>query len=148
MKHVLIIMMLFLAAGCQSANIASVADSEPWVELFDGKTLSGFHQLGGQAKYSVKDGQIVGETVLNTPNSFLCTDQLYSDFILALEFKVDPKLNSGVQIRSNSFPEYNSGRVHGYQIEIDPSKRAFSGAIYDEGRRGWLNRLSNIWMHR
>jgi hypothetical protein len=122
-------------------SIVPVFAAEPWVELFDGKTLSGWHQLGGQAKYSVKDGQIIGETVPGTPNSFLCTKQFYSDFILALEFKVDPKLNSGIQIRSNSFPEYDSGRVHGYQVEIDPSDRAFTAGIFDEARRGWLYKL-------
>ena len=35
-----------------------------------------------------------------------------------------------------------AGRVHGYQVEIDPSKRAWSAGIYEEGRRGWLNDLS------
>ncbi|MBL7105999.1 MAG: DUF1080 domain-containing protein [Phycisphaerae bacterium] len=124
-------------------SIVPVFADEPWIQLFDGKTLSGFHQLGGKAKYSVKDGQIIGKTVLDTPNSFLCTRQFYSDFILALEFKVDSKLNSGIQIRSNSFPEYNNGRVHGYQVEIDPSDRAFTGGIYDEARRGWLNTLED-----
>ncbi|MHC4502438.1 MAG: 3-keto-disaccharide hydrolase [Planctomycetota bacterium] len=85
--------------------------------------------------------QVVGTTVKRTPNSFLCTKKHYSDFILELEFKVDPKLNSGVQIRSNSMQSYKNGRVHGYQVEIDPSKRAWSAGIYDEGRRGWLNNL-------
>lgn len=70
----------------------------------------------GAKPYAVEDGQIVGKTVLKTPNSFLCTKQFYSDFILELEFKVDPKLNSGIQIRSNSFPEYQDGRVHGYHV--------------------------------
>ena len=114
---------------------------EPWKDLFDGKTLTGWEQKGGQAKYTITDGAIVGSTVLNTPNSFLCTKQFYSDFILELEVKVDSRLNSGIQIRSNSFPEYDNGRVHGYQIEIDPSKRAWSGGIYDEAGRGWLNNL-------
>jgi hypothetical protein len=122
-------------------SIVPAFAAEPWVELFDGKTLNGWHQVGGEAKYSIEDGQIVGETVLDTPNSFMCTKQFYSDFILALEFKVDSKLNSGVQIRSNSFPEYDSGRVHGYQIEIDPSERAFTAGIYDEAGRGWLYKL-------
>ncbi|RKY12156.1 MAG: DUF1080 domain-containing protein [Planctomycetota bacterium] len=140
-------MSLLIAGGCSEqqrvdSSQAQISE-EPWVELFDGKTLDGWHQLGGKANYSVKDGHIVGKTVLNTPNSFLCTKQHYSDFILELEFKVAPKLNSGVQIRSNSFPEYRNGRVHGYQVEIDPSERAWSGGIYDEGRRGWLNTLEN-----
>jgi hypothetical protein len=73
----------------------------------------------------------------------LCTKKHYSDFILELETKVDPSLNSGVQIRSNSLAEYQNGRVHGYQVEIDPSERAFSGGIYDEARRGWLNDLAD-----
>jgi hypothetical protein len=115
--------------------------TEPWTELFDGQTLQGWTQRGGQAVYTVRDGQIVGQTKLNTPNSFLCTHQFYSDFILELQFKVAPQLNSGIQIRSNSFPEYRNGCVHGYQVEIDPSDRSFSGGIYDEARRGWLYSL-------
>jgi hypothetical protein len=119
----------------------SIFAAEPWTSLFDGKTLKGWEQKGGKAKYAVEDGQIIGTTVLNTSNSFLCTKQFYSDFILELEFKVDDALNSGVQIRSNSFPEYNNRQVHGYQVEIDPSNRGWSGGIYDEGRRGWLATL-------
>jgi len=122
---------------------AAAADDEGFVPLFDGKTLDGFRQLGGKAKYTAVDGMIVGQSVPNTSNSFLCTEKMYSDFILELEFKVDPGLNSGVQIRSNSLPDYKNGRVHGYQVEIDSSSRAWSGGIYDEGRRGWLNNLAN-----
>ncbi len=47
-------------------------------------------------------------------------------------------MNSGIQIRSLSIPEYRNGVVHGYQVEIDPSKRGWSGGIYDEQARGWL----------
>ena len=81
---------------------------------------------------------IVGTSTPNTPNTFLCSDKMYGDFILELEYKVDPKLNSGIQIRSNSIASYRNGVVHGYQIEIDPSERAWSAGIYDEQRRGWL----------
>lgn len=114
-----------------------------WTPLFDGATLAGFTQRGGQASYRVEDGAIVGTTVPNTPNTFLCTDATYADFELELEFKVHPKLNSGVQIRSNSFPTYKGGVVFGYQVEIDPSERRFSGGIYDEARLGkWIQDLS------
>ena len=115
--------------------------AQEWVDLFNGKDLTGWVQRGGKAEYSVKDGAIVGSTVPNTPNSFLCTDKNYADFELELEFKVHPELNSGIQIRSNSLPDYKNGRVHGYQVEIDPSERAWSGGIYDESRRGWINDL-------
>lgn len=123
--------------GCSDKD----KDDTPWIYLFDGETLNGWNQKGGEATYEVRDGSIVGITVHDTPNSFLTTNELYSDFILELEYLVDSTMNSGIQIRSNSFPNYKDGRVHGYQIEIDPSKRAWSAGIYDEGRRGWLNPL-------
>ncbi|MBX3443912.1 MAG: DUF1080 domain-containing protein [Planctomyces sp.] len=138
---------------------AASAEEPVFQPLFDGQTLTGWTQRGGQAKYSVEDGAIVGRSVPNTPNSFLCTERDYGNFELLLEFQVDPALNSGVQIRSEHFDEPqtitvpdNGGektltiparRVHGYQVEIDPSERAWTGGIYDESRRGWLNDLKN-----
>lgn len=111
---------------------------EKWETLFNGKNLKGWKKLNGTAEYTVKDGIITGVSKINTPNTFLATEKLYGDFILELEFKVQDNLNSGIQFRSNSMKEYQNGRVHGYQFEIDPSPRAWSGGIYDEGRRGWL----------
>ena len=109
-----------------------------WTNLFNGEDFSGWKQLNGEAKYEIVDGIIVGTTVLNTPNSFLCTEKMYSDFILEVELLVEPDMNSGIQFRSESRQDYMNGRVHGYQCEVDPSERAWSGGIYDEARRGWL----------
>lgn len=126
------------------ACAAQAADKDAgFTALFNGKTLEGWKQLGGKAKYEVVNGEIVGSSVPNTSNSFLCTEKNYGNFILELEFLDDESLNSGVQVRSNSIPSYKNGQVHGYQVEIDPSARAWSGGIYDEGRRGWLNDLKN-----
>ena len=124
-------------------GVARAADDDGFVSLFDGKTLDGWIQRGGKAKYEVEDGAILGTTVLKTPNSFLCTPRNYDNFIFEVEFKADEGVNSGIQIRSNSLPDYKKGQVHGYQVEIDTSDRAWTGGIYDEGRRGWLNDLKN-----
>ena len=133
--------------------LASEDTKDGWGNLFNGKDFSGWTQKGGKATYTIEDGAIVGHSVANTPNSFMCTEKEYGDFILEYDFKVDPNLNSGVQIRSKYFEkpfiyEWNGEkikaplrRVHGYQIEIDPDpKRArmWSAGIYDESRRGWL----------
>jgi hypothetical protein len=126
-----------------SVNLITAQKNSGWVNLFNGKDLSGWIQRGGTAKYTVENGAIVGTTVADSPNSFLCTDKNYGDFILELELFVDTSMNSGIQIRSLSLPEYQNGRVHGYQVEIDPSKRGWSGGIYDEARRGWLYTLEN-----
>jgi hypothetical protein len=108
------------------------------INLFNGKDLKGWKVLNGKAKYEVKNGEIVGTTVHGEPNSFLVTEEVYGDFILSLEFKIDSGTNSGIQFRSESKPDYQNGRVHGYQMEIDPSARAWTGGIYDEARRLWL----------
>jgi hypothetical protein len=137
-------------ALCLLALLGAATQEDGWTELFNGRDLEGWVQRGGKAEYKVEDGAIVGTSVPTTPNSFLCTKQDYGDFILELEFKVHPQLNSGVQVRSQCFDEARTieaggktikvaaGRVHGYQVEIDPSARAYSGGIYDESRRGWL----------
>ena len=123
--------------------------------LCNGNDLDGWEQHGGKAEYTVRDGTVVGKTVADTPNSFLCTKRAYGDFVLELEFKVAPGMNSGVQFRSEVFDKERevlvdgkprkipADRVHGYQFEIDPSARAFTGGVYDEGRRGWLADLKN-----
>ncbi|NSL88748.1 DUF1080 domain-containing protein [Chitinophaga sp. Mgbs1] len=113
------------------------AQKAQWQTLFNGKDLKGWKQLGGKAIYQAENGQIVGTTVLETPNSFLTTEKEYGDFILELEFKLGKEFNSGIQFRSQSRPDYQNGRVFGYQMEIDPSDRKWSGGIYEEGRRGW-----------
>lgn len=131
------------------SGVATAAEPG-WSELFNGRDLGGWIQRGGKARYHVEAGQIVGTSVPNTGNSFLCTARNYTNFVLELEFRVATNLNSGIQVRSECFDQPKvirigdttvnvpPGRVHGYQIEIDPSPRAWTGGIYDEGRRGWL----------
>lgn len=130
-KTSLLILAVFFAA-------LPVISQQKWESLFNGKNLKGWKKLNGQAEYVVKDGIITGISKMNTPNTFLATEKIYGDFILELEYKVDNDLNSGIQFRSNSLKEYQNGRVHGYQCEIDPAPRAWSSGIYDEARRGWL----------
>ena len=133
-QKILIVLILFLPASL----LAQKKAASKWTNLFNGKDLKGWKQLNGKANYEVQNREIVGITVLGEPNSFLATEENFGDFILELEFKVDPAMNSGIQFRSESKAEYKDGRVHGYQYEIDPSTRAWSGGIYDEARREWL----------
>ena len=122
--------------------LSNTTTAQNWQSLMPDEDLNGWDQLGGKANYQLISGEIVGTTVTGTPNSFLTTSKHYGDFILELEVWVDPLFNSGVQIRSNSTKDYRDGRVHGYQVELDPSPRAYTGGLYDEARRGWLYPLS------
>jgi hypothetical protein len=137
MQNGLLILLLLMA----QMNFAQ-EKTYNWQELFNGKDLKGWKKLNGTAKYMIDGDAIVGISELNTPNTFLATEKMYTDFILEVDLKVDNLLNSGIQIRSNSMDSYRDGRVHGYQVEIDPSPRAYSGGLYDEARRGWLYPLS------
>ncbi len=133
-KHALIFITLILLA-C----IVNPAHGQ-WKKLAK-KDLSGWEQLNGTAPFKLEKSIVTGTTVLDSPNSFLCTKEKYGDFILEFDTWFDPQMNSGVQFRSESRPDYQNGRVHGYQVELDPSDRAWSGGIYDEARRGWLYTL-------
>ena len=136
-------MKLLIAAlavlSCWTACASPGADrQQDWVSLFDGKTLDGWEQKNGTATYRVEDGCIVGKTTEGSPNSFLATKKDYGDFELKFEVKVDDPLNSGVQIRSASKPDFDNGRVHGPQVEISIDGNA--GFIYGEGLKfGWIS---------
>lgn len=159
MKKVLLFILLFTA-------MFSVlkAEEAKWMNLFDGKTLKGWKVLGGKATFRVEKGMIVGTTSTGGENynTFLCTEKEYGNFNLEFEFWADENLNSGVQFRGL----FSDGLVRGYQFEIDPDRttkytaqpcnldakgqiipsgkepRSWTGGIYDEKRRGWLNNLT------
>ena len=112
--------------------------SKGWTTLFNGKDLSGWSQKNGTATYRVEKQMIVGKTAQGSPNSFMCTTSDYENFELTFEVNDDPGLNSGVQIRSLSKADFNNGRVHGPQVEIENAPGE-SGYLYSEGTgRGWI----------
>lgn len=131
--------LFFMLTVCMTTMVSA---QENWEVLFNGKDLKNFKQLNGDAKYEVKNGELVGTSKTGTPNSFMATKKEYGDFILEFEVWVENGLNSGVQFRSLSTPEVMDGRVHGYQCEIETSSRKWAGGVYDEARNGWLYPLS------
>ena len=146
--------LMFCTAGLLS--MLSCKEHSGWVELFNGRDLEGWEVKGAhESNFFVSDGILVAETKMGLPSTFLATKKNYSNFELELDFKVDQGMNSGVQIRSAVYDEpattsylngsleketlhWKAGTVHGYQIEIDPSERAWTGGFYEEGGRGWL----------
>ncbi len=138
-------------------GLAALLPAAAWQPLFDGKSLKGWTQCNGKATYRVENGIIIGKTAEGSPNSFLCTDREYGDFVLELETKFDPRLNSGIQIRSHRYAaetvvqtfngktvnssKHPAGRVYGYQVEVAMLSSGASGGIYDEARRGWVHNI-------
>ncbi|THU31949.1 DUF1080 domain-containing protein [Niastella caeni] len=143
MKKLTCVLLAFMATA-----VATAQSGNGWTNLFDGKSLDGWKKITGTADYKIEDGAIVGITVPNSPNTFLVTEKEYGDFVMELEVKIeDTTSNSGIQFRSHYNPEMSNGRggkgrVYGYQFELDPSARRWTGGIYDEARREWLYPLS------
>lgn len=120
------------------------AQNGNWKNLFNGKDLSGWKAIAGKATFEVKDGVIEGTAVHGTGNTFLVSEEMYTDFILEVDLKINHiSSNSGIMARGQFDPAARNGDglVFGYQIEADPTPRAWSGGVYDEARRGWFYTL-------
>lgn len=156
----IIVSLILFLSSCQPSNHEQAQSEESWIDLFDGASLTGWKIIEGEGKFYAEDGKIVGEYTLEGGNSYLVTEKNYSDFLLELEVMIDTFMNSGVQIRNNIYEKENTtqymggnfkisertwtpGTAHGYQIEVDPTPRAWSGGFYEPGARGWLQTLKN-----
>lgn len=138
-KLLLLITIFFSLFSCKTPS----KEEDPWTHLFNGQNLDNWDVKGGDAKFFIRDKAIVGATAYDTASvsTFLISKKEYGDFILEVETKVDTSMNSGILFRSKSKPSFQNGRVYGYQAEIDPSDRAWSGGIYESAKRGWLYTL-------
>lgn len=121
--------------GCQrSGDSSSESTAEKdWTVLFDGQSLEGWYN-----PYDWGEAEVVDDEIHLRANEkfFLVTEDTYDDFVFEGEVRVpDRESNSGFMFRA----QVDTNRVYGYQAEVDPSERAWSGGLYDEGRRGWLH---------
>lgn len=107
-----------------------------WETLFDGQTLEGWNLINGDLPFTVENGEIRGVTAEGVKTRYLATDKQYGDFILELEMNNSEGENSGIQFRSIQAPQFKAG-LTGYQMEVDPSPRAWTGGIFFEGMGQW-----------
>ncbi|HUR57798.1 MAG TPA: DUF1080 domain-containing protein [Opitutaceae bacterium] len=136
---------LGLAAAFLLTGVLAAAAEPKWISLFDGKTLKGWKIVQGGAKFEVRDGTIVGSvTPGETQNTFLATeDDTFTSFIFEAEFRTDANINSGVNFRSRPADDQVK-RVYGLQYEIDPTPRALTGGVQEEG--GYGRRGKDNWL--
>lgn len=130
---------LALALALCPVALGSSAESvaKPWRDLFDGQTLAGWTNPYDWGKAWAQEGNICLQA---DRKFFLTTDRTFADFIFEGEVKMPQgQSNSGFMFRCHRQPN----RVFGYQAEVDPSERQWSGGLYDEGRRGWLHPRSD-----
>lgn len=123
-----------LLFGCGPSDSSSVETApEEWIRLFDGETLDGWTNPYDWGEARIENDEI---RLVASDKFFLVTDTTYRDFVFEGEVRLpDRESNSGFMFRAN----VDTNRVYGYQAEVDPSDRAWSGGFYDEGRRGWVH---------
>lgn len=120
---------LFFALTLLGAiTTAHAANDSGWTPLFDGKSLEGWMNSGGQKP---SDGWVIEDGALarKAKAGDIWTKQRYGDFVLALEFKTAG--NSGVFIRTDN-PKDNVQT--GIEIQVDkprPPGKHSVGAAYD-----------------
>ena len=126
---------LALALGFTACSMGN-GETSRWTKLFDGETLDGWFVHHGDLPFDVRNGEIVGATAQGVPTRYLTTVDQYDDFILKLEMNNTDGENSGVQFRSVTDGLSYTG-LTGYQLEVDPSERGWTGGIFFEGVRTW-----------
>lgn len=132
---------LSMAVGCAHIPTSAPIEDTRWADLFDGQSLAGWQQVNGTAPYHIENGAIRGTNVLDSPNSFLATTASYSDFVLEFQSRSFGNANSGLQFRTEAAPGTWSG-VIGYQLDIDPTQRRWTGGIYHEGVHLWRHSMA------
>lgn len=133
---VLFVLALFTAYAAVAdghAKDEKKGDDAGWVDLFNGEDLTGWKNPYEWGEAKVVDGVI--ELTANK-KFFLTTEKQFSDFELEVQVMLpaEGKANSGIMFRCH----VEKNKVFGYQAECDPTDRAWTGGLYDEGRRKWL----------
>ncbi len=139
-----------LAAGAALVSaLHSLAHAVPttsdWIELFDGKTLDGWHKNpakighGTGGIWRVEDGAITGQQ--DPPGSgnggILLTDREFGDFELMIDMKPDWGVCSGLFLRGN-----DAGQC--LQMMVDYHDAGNVGHLYGEGTGGFSTRAFDI----
>jgi len=140
LKRFAVVLAIFALSACGSDAPADLPAPLVFKPMFEDGARDNFHQTG-DAQFTIEGGVLTG-TARNLPrNSFLATKASYQDFELTVDVKIAPGGNSGIQIRSTL--DESKDRIIGYQIEIDTGERAWSGGLFEEGLRGWLDDLED-----
>lgn len=136
---------LWIACALLAAPAQTGAQSGEWVDLFDGKSLSGWQVMprkDQQGRWVIDEGSLKPE---GKPGS-LASEREFGDFELLVEWKIADNTNSGIFYRvpagdeitgmaveyqladnlrkpSQEFPDRRNGAVYGlYAPELDASR--------------------------
>lgn len=122
------------AYAAEDNTLSSSERAEGWILLFDGKSLDGWmNSDGSKPRTPVEDGAINPH---RAGHYMVVHTQQWANFRLSLDFKISPKCNSGVFLRTSPLTPRPGKDVgyNGLEIAIDDTATAGfhdTGALYD-----------------
>ena len=137
-----------LVLGCketkkdESSQKKVVADMEmtnaedEWTMIFDGETFDGWHEYLKQNvsdNWKIEDGAMVfypPETNENEEQFNLVTDDVFTDFVLSLEWKISEAGNSGVMWGVKEIDDLGQPYFTGPEVQVLDNDR------HPDGKRG------------
>jgi dienelactone hydrolase len=125
------------AVPCLSAGENELTEAEAragWLLLFDGRTTDGWMSIRGER---LPNSHVQQESLNPHPcNYMLVHERAWDDFVLSLEFKISPRCNSGIFIRTwplTPRPGKDVG-FNGIEVAVDDTTGTGfhdTGALYD-----------------
>lgn len=130
---VALLLVIPIARGEDNA-LTDKEKADGWILLFDGKTLNGWTTSSKQPSRTPVEGGSINPHKCG--GYMMIHEKPWADFELALDFKISPKCNSGVFIRTFPLTPRPGKDVgfNGLEIAIDDTKEAGfhdTGALYD-----------------
>jgi Domain of Unknown Function (DUF1080) len=116
--------------GSVHAGDKKTDGAEKWVQLFNGKDLTGWKtHPDDKAKWEVKDGNIVGT---GQPGHLFSERGDYENFRLKFEVKINDKGNSGQYFRATFAKAFPPG--YEAQINSTHTDKVRTGSLYADAR--------------
>lgn len=134
MKAIFLLLFLAMSAAGADNELTEQEKKDGWILLFDGKSLDDWMTSDGKpSRKTPEDGAINPH---GSGHYMLVHKKKWEDFVLKLDFKISPKCNSGVFIRTFSLTPREGRDVgfNGLEVAIDDTHTAGyvdTGALYD-----------------
>jgi hypothetical protein len=137
MKRLFSVLVLTAVASTAFAQLPAGAKrpGEDFVQLYNGKDLTGWNNVGNEKWQIEADGVLRGRAVTKG-YGYLETTRNYKDFTLSLRFKCVGSGNSGVYFHTK-FKPGTADVSQGAQFEIDCTVGKHTAGVYGFGR-AWI----------
>lgn len=124
--------------GLSLAASAAKPGESDWIQLFNGKDLSGWHTNRAEGSFTVKDGLLVAHSLDLRSHLFYVGDGdslvAFKDFELVVVARGEANANSGIFIHTDYELRDDKGHLaNGYEVNLNtsPTVAKKTGSLYD-----------------